>query len=100
MINQVYDSLVDAVRSNSHHSQKLLEQLGEKLLNANPGCCHSVEDGMRLARTNLSLYANFFPRRWWIRCASITDLQDSPETPIRQVVRALLLFSETGGVDR
>lgn len=61
MINHVYDPLVDAARTNSPHGQKLLEQLGEKLLNANPGCCHSVEDGMRLARTNLSLYANFFP---------------------------------------
>lgn len=61
MINHVYDPLVDAARTNSPHGQKLLEQLGEKLLNANPGCCHSVEDGMRLARINLSLYANFFP---------------------------------------
>ncbi len=61
MINQVYDPLIEAARTNSPHGQKLLEQLGEKLLNANPGSCHSLEDGIRLARCNLSLYANFYP---------------------------------------
>lgn len=61
MINQVYDPLSEAARTNSPHGQKLLEQLGEKLLNANPGCCQSVEDGIRLARHNLSLYVTFYP---------------------------------------
>ena len=35
MINHVYDPLVDAARTNSPHGQNFLEQLGEKLLNAN-----------------------------------------------------------------
>lgn len=61
MINQVYDPLIEATRTNSPHGQKLLEQLGEKLLNANPGSCHSLADGIQLARCNLSLYANFYP---------------------------------------
>ncbi len=61
MINQVYDPLVEAARNNSPHGQVLLEQLGEKLQNANPNLCNSVEDGIRLARNNLSLYATFYP---------------------------------------
>ena len=61
MINPVYDPLVEAARTNAPHGHQLLEQLGEKLLNANPGCCESVEDGVRLARCNLSLYVNFHP---------------------------------------
>ncbi|MBU2434599.1 MAG: hypothetical protein KJ716_13290 [Gammaproteobacteria bacterium] len=61
MINQVYDPLIEAARANSPHGQKLLEQLGEKLQQANPSCCRSLEDGIRLARCNLSLYASFYP---------------------------------------
>ena len=61
MINEVYDPLIEAARSNAPQGQKLLEQLGEILLQANPGCCQSLEDGIRLARCNLSLYASFYP---------------------------------------
>lgn len=61
MINPVFDPLVEAARTNSPHGHMLLEELGKKLLNANPGCGKSVEDGNRLARCNLSLYINFFP---------------------------------------
>lgn len=61
MINEVYDPLVEAARAGLPHGHQLLEQVGEKLRVANPGCCHSIEDGLRLARANLSLYASFFP---------------------------------------
>lgn len=49
MINHVYDPLVDAARTNSPHGQKLLEQPGEKLLNANPGAAIplKMECGLR-----------------------------------------------------
>lgn len=62
MINLVYDPLVEAARNNSPHGQQLLEQLGEKLQIANPRLCNSVEDGIRLARSNLRLYATVYPQ--------------------------------------
>lgn len=62
MLNSVYDPLVEAARTNAENGHALLEQVGEKLWQANPGCCRSVTDGVRLAKVNLSLYAHFYPR--------------------------------------
>lgn len=60
-INEVYDPLIEAARSNAANGPVLLRQLGEKLQHANADRCRSVEDGVAIARRNLALYAQFYP---------------------------------------
>ena len=60
-INEVYGPLVEAARMNAPNGPQLLQQLGEKLRQANADRCRSVEDGVEIARRNLALYAQFYP---------------------------------------
>ena len=61
MLNEAYDPLIDAARSNSPAGPELLRQLGEKLFAAKHDRLASIEDGIRAAKRNLVLYASFFP---------------------------------------
>jgi hypothetical protein len=61
VLNEAYDPLIDAARSNSTAGPELLRQLGEKLFAANHDRLASIEDGIRAAKRNLVLYASFFP---------------------------------------
>jgi hypothetical protein len=61
VINEVYDPLIEAARSNAPNGQELLAQLGAKLHAANPDRCQSVEEGLATAKRNLIYYAQCFP---------------------------------------
>lgn len=61
MINALYDPLVVAARTDADDGMARLERVADVLRQANPKACPTVEDGLRLARLNLSRYVHVYP---------------------------------------
>ncbi len=61
MLNESYDPLIEAARHGTSGGHDLLRSLGNKLYTANKDRMSSIEDGIRTAKMNLAVYAQFFP---------------------------------------
>ena len=60
-IGEVYNPLIEAALANNRDGLEMLNQVGAKILETNPGVCPDLKHGIAAARINLDYYCQYFP---------------------------------------